>query len=836
MRPLGSYRASPALPQNLTPLAHLARDLRWSWRENVRLLFEEIDPAAWERTGNPVATLRSVEPARLEALAANSEFVARVHTISEALAGENGITSPLAEVASLLARGDTIAYFCAEFGLTEVLPIYSGGLGVLAGDHLKSASDLGVPLIGIGLFYREGFFKQTLTANARQKESYPIVDKDDLPLDVLPTPAGVPPTVTVSIADRQVTLLVRRVQVGRVTLLLLDSHLPANRPADREITSRLYGGDMEMRIKQEIVLGIGGMRALDLAGIRPVVRHANEGHAAFLALERIRQLQSEHGLTFPAAFEVARAGNVFTTHTPVPAGIDIFTADLMRKYFAAKVGDYGLTLDELLGLGRQVPEDTSENFSMAVLGLRLSSRVNGVSRLHAQVSRRLWRGVFPEAPLSEIPIEAVTNGVHAPTWTSPSIAELGVREAPGDVDREALWRRHEALRATLVHAVRFRTAAARQRRGAPDSEVLAAWGVLDPMALTISFARRVATYKRATLIFQDPARLVRLLNDPARPVQILFAGKAHPKDQPGKEFLRRVGEYAQLPEFKGRVVVLEDYDMRLARLLVSGSDVWLNNPRRPHEASGTSGMKAAMNGVLNLSVLDGWWDEAPREGTGFSLGDDTEGRSDEEVAGALYERLETEVVPLFYDRAEGDRSRPPFGWIERMVGAASTLGQLFSSDRMVSDYVRSVYLPAADRTHRLSDDGFRAALELAEWKARVAKAWEDVGFISVKFSVPDPARVAPGETFGVEVELRLGGLEPAELDVGWFEGSVDHDGVVDAGFSTPLALADRLDGRATYTGTVTRPADDSRGYSLRVRPHHPLLVHPNETGLVLWAG
>lgn len=798
-------------------------------------MFRELDPAVYERAaGNPIELLRAVEPARLNELGASPEFVARVHAVRDALAAEDRSEPRLPEAAKLREGGNVVAYFCAEFGLTEILPIYSGGLGILAGDHLKSASDLGLPIVAVGLFYREGFFRQLLTADFRQKETFPIVNPEDLPLGLLETAANVPPIVSVRFADREVHVLVRMARVGRIPLLLLDSHLPTNRPADREITSRLYGGDVETRIKQEIVLGIGGLRALRLAGLAPAICHANEGHAAFLGLERIRELMTGGGLSFEEAREVATAGNVFTTHTPVPAGIDVFTGELVSRYLANEVEALGVPIERILALGRQVAEDPHELFSMAVLGLRLSSRVNAVSKLHSSVSRRLWRGIFPEAPLSEMPIGAVTNGVHPGTWTNPAIASLRVAEAPEAVDRAELWRRHEGVRAELVHEARSRTAAARKRRGAPDGDVAQAWELLDPNALTITFARRFATYKRATLIFHDPERLERLVNDPERPVQLLFSGKAHPKDEAGKEFLRKVGEFAQSPELRRRVVLLENYDMRLGRFLVSGSDVWLNTPRRPHEASGTSGMKAAMNGVLSLSVLDGWWDEAPREGTGFTIGDAQDGHGDDELAAALYERLEHEVIPLFYTRDAG--TGLPSGWIDRMVGAISVLGKLFSSDRMVADYARTAYLPAAERLSRLSADGYKRAKELALWKAAIDERFSAVGFISVHLSVADPARLAPGSTFDVEVQIRLGPLDVEELAVDWFEGSMDADGVVDAGYATPLTFVERSDGRATYRGTMTRPADDTRGYSVRLRPRHPDLVHSNETGLVLWAG
>ncbi|MBL8111415.1 MAG: alpha-glucan family phosphorylase, partial [Acidobacteria bacterium] len=769
---------------------------------------------------------------RLQLASTDEPYVALVTRLAESLAAEEQAPAALAEAETLRRNGDRVAYFCAEFGLTEVLPIYSGGLGVLAGDHLKAAHDLGVPLVGVGLFYRQGFFRQALGADSKQLESYPLLNPDDLPMDLLATPQGVPPLVSVRLGNRDLHLLVRRVKIGRIPLLLLDSNLPVNRPSDRDITARLYSGDSELRIQQEIVLGVGGLKALDLAGLRSTVRHANEGHAAFLGLERIRQIRAEMGVTFDEALEMARAGNVFTTHTPVPAGIDIFGPELMKRYFENEMEGLGITFERFLGLGRQVPEDPNEHFSMAVLGLRLSASVNGVSKLHATVSRRMWKGVFPDEPISEIPIAGITNGVHAATWTEPGIASLALPTAETP-DREGLWKRHEALRAGLVAAARERTALARRRRGAPDSEIAASYGLLDPKALTISFARRFATYKRATLIFHDLERLAKILGNAERPVQLLFAGKAHPKDVPGKEFLKRVGHFAQRPELLGRVVLLEDYDMALARQLVSGSDVWLNNPRRPHEASGTSGMKAAMNGILNLSVLDGWWDEAPQDEMGFSIGDDAEGHGDEEIAGQLYERLENDVVPLFYDRAT--REATPEAWVTRMISAAKHATNLFSAGRMVTDYVRTFYLPAAERRRALAADGALRAKDLAAWKQSIAERWSELGFVAVNISVPSPGRLAPGEAFDVEAHVRLGTIEPDELAVDWFEGRLDPEGVVPTGYSTPFTFIERNDGHAVYRARVVRPAED-RGYSVRIRPTHRDLAFPNETGLVVWAG
>lgn len=836
MRALGVYRPASTLPPALGGLASLALDFRWSWRSPLRALFEEIDPTAWEGSGgNPVEFLRNVDAERLASYAADETYLGRLTTALQALETEDGGAPVDPHVARLALRGESVAYFCAEYGVSEVLPIYSGGLGVLAGDHLKAASDLKAPLVAVGLFYGGGFFRQAISPDGRQRESYPIAEPEGLPLKVLKPPSGDEPLIRVRIAKREVHLLVRKARIGRVPLLLLDSNVPENRLADREITGRLYGGDLELRIQQEIVLGIGGVRALERAGLHPTVFHANEGHATFLALERIRKLASEHGLSFTEARYAVEAGNVFTTHTPVPAGIDLFPPEMIRKYFDDKVHAYGVGMEEILRLGRQVPDDGHEFFSMAVLGVRLSSRVNAVSKLHSTVSRRLWAGVFPEAPLSEVPIQAITNGVHGPTWTHPSIAELDPAGNPDAVDRGEMWRRHEALRLELIQGVRARMAESHRQRGSRETAVAAALNLLNPKALTIGFARRFATYKRATLVFTDVERLSKILSREDRPVQMIFAGKAHPQDEPGKEFIRLIHQFSERPELKGRVVLLENYDMGLARLLVRGCDVWLNNPRRPYEASGTSGMKAGMNGALNLSIRDGWWDEAPREEIGFTVGSDQDGRPDDEVAGELYARLEYDVVPLFYDRPYGDWSQVPSGWADRMVGAAGAVGRLFSTERMVSEYFREAYGPAADRWRRLSEGNFDALRHLVRWRQRVEAAWGGVGFIDVELSVDDPASLAPGTPFDVLATIRRGELSTSELVVDWLEGRMDADGVVDEGYSTPLALVEESDGRATYRAKVVRPDDDRRAYAVRLRPTHPDLIHSNEMRLVTWA-
>ncbi|MEP6994005.1 MAG: alpha-glucan family phosphorylase [Acidobacteriota bacterium] len=827
-----AFRVS-GVPEKLLPLFALSHDLRWTWRPEVRALFEFLDPEAWKRVrGNPVKLFREVPADRLWRAAEDPAYQSELFAMVRRLTEEDLAEPKHAGARELVAHGERVAYFSAEFGLTEVLPIYAGGLGVLAGDLLKSSSDLGVPLAGVGLFYREGYFRQLLDVEGRQTEAYPILEPEELPISVAETSDGSPSTVSVQLAGRSVQLLIRLARVGRVPLLLLDSNLPENEPPDREITQRLYGGGHEMRLQQEIVLGIGGSRALDKIGWESTIRHINEGHAAFVSLEKIRRLVQEEHLSFAEAREVAATGNVFTTHTPIPAGIDVFSPDLLWKYFGAYVNDLGLTFDEFFDLGREVGDQRRELFSMAVLAMRLSTHQNAVSRLHSHVSRRLWRGVTPDLPLAEVPIRAITNGVHPATWTAPQIAATGVAERPEAVDRAELWRAHESLRSGLVSLCREKVSEERRRRGLREEEVEETVRMLDPRALTIGFARRFATYKRATLLFRDPKRLEYLLHQLGRPVQMLFAGKAHPRDEDGKEFLRTVAQASERPEFKGRIVFLPDYEMALARALVAGCDVWLNTPERPREASGTSGMKAAMNGGLNLSVLDGWWDEAPHDEAGFVVGEAKDHAPDEEVAQALFDALEQKVLPMFFDR---DVAGLPNRWIDRMIVAASRVAKTFSSDRMVSEYLEQCYVPGAFRRRALKDSDRARLKSLVAWKQRLAEAWPLVRFESVEFQ-PNPSTLPLGAPIDIVARVHLGVLDSSEVAVELFEGPLEVDGTLESGTAVRLEPAGREAEVGIFRLSHRKPAGEGLGYTLRLRPFHVDLAHPNETGLVLWWG
>ncbi|HET9443076.1 MAG TPA: alpha-glucan family phosphorylase, partial [Acidimicrobiales bacterium] len=741
MKALRSFTVRPRLPASLAPLHELAMNLRWSWDNRTRELFRWVDPDQWEVTGHdPVRLLGLVRRERLEALGrdpAFTSFLEEVHAdLRRYLESERWYQQ--SEVPRALER---VAYFSPEFGIAEALPQYSGGLGVLAGDHLKAASGLGVPIVGIGLFYRQGYFRQDLNADGWQQERYPILDPHAMALSMVD---GV--RIEVDLAGTPLWAQLWRADVGRVKLYLLDADIDDNDPEGRLVTDRLYGGDpQEHRIRQEILLGIGGVRALEALGEKVQVFHTNEGHAGFLGLERIRGLITREGLSFAEAVEAVRAGTVFTTHTPVPAGIDRFERPLMARYFKGWADECGVPFDELMTLGHFPGTAQDAPFNMAVMGLRLAGMSNAVSRLHGRVSRSMFRSLWPDVPTDEVPITSVTNGVHATTWVAPEMADLLGRyvnpawwEAGpadwtriSDVPDDQLWRAREQVRERMVRFVRERLRASLHLRGMSASDAEWADEVLDPRILTIGFARRFATYKRATLLLSQPERLKALLLSPDRPLQIVFAGKAHPHDDAGKEMIRQLVQFSADPEVRHRITFVPDYDIAVARTLYQGCDVWLNNPRRPLEACGTSGEKAALNGALNCSILDGWWDEMFDGENGWAISSaesyDDVARRDAVEAGSLFDILERQIVPLFYDRTQG---LVPRRWLRRVRANLRSLGPQVLASRMVRDYVDRLYEPIATQATALSADGYARARALAAWKARVQAGWEGVRVVS----------------------------------------------------------------------------------------------------------
>lgn len=720
-RPGRMLSVVPSLPPKLGRLRELAYNLWWTWDGETTELFRRLDPDLWQTTGeNPALMLGTVSQRRLEEAANDIGFLAHMERICRRFDEYIGDKQTWYERAHTAAGEMCIAYLSPEFGLTGCLPIYSGGLGILAGDHLKSASDLGLPLVGVGLLYQQGYFRQYIKRNGRQGELYPSNDFYNMPIQLQRREDGTPMTIQLAYTSRQVTAQVWRAQVGRVPLFLLDTNLPTNSREGRRITKRLYGGDLDMRLRQEIMLGIGGIRALDSMGILPTLCHMNEGHTAFVNLERIRILISRYGLSFAEARELVSASSIFTTHTSVPAGIDEFPPKVIDKYFCDYYPLLGLSRDEFLALGRQNPKDKNEPFCMAILALRLADQANGVSRIHGEVSRRLWQHIWPGLPEDEVPIASVTNGIHLRSWvSSDTIAPLldrylGERwhEEPlnpdvwqriDDIPDEELWQAHEQCRQRLVAVARQRLRAQLERQGVPTSEIGMANEVLNPEALTIGFARRFAEYKRPTLILRDSERLRSILTNRDRPVQLIFAGKAHPDDKLGKELIKKVIRFARQEELRRQIVFIEDYDMTLARYLAQGVDVWLNTPRCYQEACGTSGMKAAANGVLHMSVLDGWWAEAYQPNIGWAIGrgeeyDDSE-YQDEIESQAIYHLLEKEIIPLFYER--GDDGLPQ-EWVRRMKAAMRAICPRFNADRMVREYCEHFYIPAAERYEHLA--------------------------------------------------------------------------------------------------------------------------------------
>lgn len=844
-----SYHVSPSLPQRLRCLNDLSLNLRWSWDQLTLELFWRLDSDLWEETGhNPRLMLGQIDQRRLAEVEADQAFLAHMDraraSLEEYLGTSGWFVRAHPEAASL-----AVAYFSAEFGLTECIPNYAGGLGILAGDFLKSASDLGLPLTGVGLLYQGGYFKQYLNADGWQQETYPINDFHNLPLQPLEDAHGSPLMIDVDLAGGKVFARIWKVQVGRIPLYLLDTNVMENSPEHRRVTGTLYSGDREQRLQQEIILGIGGTLALRALGIRPTVCHMNEGHSAFLGLERTRMVIEELGLPYYAARQIAASGNIFTTHTPVPAGLDRFDPGLMEKYFRSYTGLLGLAFDEFMKYGRINSQDRGEPFNLALLAARHSSYANGVSRLHAEVTREMAHAVWRGYPLHEVPIGYVTNSIHTPSWISLDMRDLLDRylgpkwsEYPSNrgvwnrIDRipdQELWRVRQIRRERLINYARTRLTAQIRQRGGSTSEIAVADSVLGPSVLTIGFARRFATYKRATLVLSDPARLKRILTDSKRPVQILFAGKAHPHDADGKELIRQILHFVRDPEVRRSVVFLEDYDMSVARYLVQGVDVWLNTPRRPNEASGTSGMKVLPNGGLNLSVLDGWWSEGYDPEVGWAIGRGEvypdAAYQDQVESAALYNLLENEVGPLFYER---DASGIPRGWVAKMKASMKKLSPVFNTDRMVAEYTERFYIPASARHLRLKADNAARVLSLVDWRQQLHTHGSEVRIVQV--DVPNSQEVFVGSKLRVVARVCLGRLLPSFVRVQIYYGPVDPAGQIVRGQSVDMKLRERSGVDQIYEGEIDCLQSGSCGFSVRVVPFHEDAILPYEYPWIRW--
>ncbi|OCQ89362.1 alpha-glucan phosphorylase [Nostoc sp. MBR 210] len=853
MQPIRTFNVSPSLPPRLEPLRRLAYNLHWDWNVETKDLFRRLDRDLWESSHhNPVLMLGTISQARLLEVVEDDGFLAQMDRAARQL-DDYLQEGTWYQKQRAQKPKECYAYFSAEFGLVDCLPVYSGGLGVLAGDHLKSASDLGLPLVGVGLLYQQGYFAQYLNADGWQQERYPINDFYNMPLHLERNPDGSELQIAVDYPGRKVYARVWRVQVGMVPLYMLDTNIEPNNQYDHDITDQLYGGDIDMRIHQEIMLGIGGVRMLKALGYDVTAYHMNEGHAAFSALERIRILIQEEGLSYTQAKQVVMSSNIFTTHTPVPAGIDLFPPDKILYYLGYYADIFGLPKEQFLGLGRENTGDLSAPFSMAVLALKMATFSNGVAQLHGVVSRQMFQGLWKKVPVEEVPITAITNGVHARSCVAKSTQELYDRylgpnwsSVPPDnqlwermeaIPDEELWRNHERCRLDMVLYVRDHLVKHLRDRGASPSEIAQAQEVLDPYVLTIGFARRFATYKRATLWMRDLERIQRiLLGDKNRKVQFVIAGKAHPKDIPGKELIREINHFIREHHLEKQVVFVPNYDIHISRLMVAGCDIWLNTPRRPREASGTSGMKAAMNGLPNLSVLDGWWDEADYVRTGWAIGHgenyDDPNYQDEVEANALYDLLEKEVVPLFYDHRDEDGL--PRRWVAKMKDAIRLNCPFFNTARMVRDYAQKAYFHASDRYHTLVTDNYAPAIELAAWKAKLSDHWFNIRIKDIDVSVGSDIKVE--QKVAVKAKVDLATLSNDDIQVELYQGAIDANGEIVNAVPVVMDYQGQDDqGLSLYTADIVYTTSGFQGLSLRVLPKHPHLSNAYEPRLIAWA-
>jgi starch phosphorylase len=839
------------LPPALEPLREMSFNLWWTWEPSARRLFRHLDPELWDRTNhNPTRMLQLSRQSRLEELAQDKAFLRELKQVFEEFEKYLGRNDTYGKTGAGSAIKNPIAYFSAEFGFHESIPNYSGGLGILAGDHCKSASDLDLNFVAIGLLYRHGYFRQQINKEGVQEAINLNQNFYHLPLrEVRRGETKV--FISVPILEREVFARLWELRVGRISVYLLDTDIPENSAEDRLITAELYGGDLEMRMRQEIMLGIGGVKALAALGIQPDVFHMNEGHSAFLGLERIRLKVLEKKLDFYSALQVVAAANVFTTHTPVPAGNESFPREMMRKYFGSFAKELNISFDELFSFGhtRLNPDDP---FSMTILALRLSRHANGVSKLHGEVTRSLWKDVWSGVPVHEVPITSITNGVHTKTWMAPEFAALYGKHLGAweehltepefwrgviDIHDAQLWETHQTLKRRLIDFVRDRERQRRERMGESPESIRKINRILDPEILTVGFARRFASYKRGTLLFSDKERLKRLVNDTTRPVQFIFAGKAHPRDEPGKALIQEVYRFSREAGLENRVVFLEDYDSYIARRLVQGVDLWLNHPLRPLEASGTSGMKSAPNGGINLSVLDGWWREAYNGSNGWAIGAEIDNGTTEfqnQVdSSSLYQLLENQIVPLYYAKPDG---KLPLAWLQLMRESIRSVTPVFNTQRMVKEYTEQLYIPAAQAYGNFSRDGCGAATQLSQWKAQMRKDWSQVQISDVQVANKNRQSILVGESLQINARVHLGAIDPQHVRVEAYHGEIDNGDIRNPA-ATVLDQSSKADGDGTYIYQGSVPASESGtyGFSVRVVPIHPCLMQAHELRLITWS-
>jgi starch phosphorylase len=845
-----TYNVTPTLPPALEPLREMISNLWWTWEPSARRLFRHLDPELWDRTNhNPVRMLQLSRQARLEEVSQDKAFLRELKQVQDAFKKYLEREDTYGKVGAGSAIKKPVAYFSAEFGFHESLPNYSGGLGILSGDHCKSASDLDLNFVAIGLLYRHGYFRQEIDKEGVQHAVNLNQNFHHLPIREVQRD-GANLLVSVRILDRNVFAKLWELHVGRTNLYLLDTDTPENNAEDRLITAELYGGDLEMRMRQEIVLGIGGVKALSALGVEAQVFHMNEGHSAFLALERIRLNVVEKKLDFYAALQVVAAANVFTTHTPVPAGNDSFPREMMRKYFGDFARELNIPFEELFSFG-QTRVDPMDPFSMTILALRLSRNANGVSKLHGDVSRTLWKDVWTGVPVHEVPITSITNGVHTKTWMAPEFSVLYQKHLGDweehlteqdfwrrviDIPDAQLWSTHQSLKLRLIDFVRERERRRRERVGESPESIRKVNRILDPEILTVGFARRFATYKRGTLLFGDKERLKKLLNDTTRPVQFIFAGKAHPQDEGGKALIRAVYQFSREAGIDHRLVFVEDYDSYIARRLVQGVDLWLNHPLRPLEASGTSGMKIAPNGGLNLSVLDGWWCEGHNGNNGWTIGSEIASGSvdfqNQVDANSLYQLLENQIIPLYYAKPDG---KLPLAWLQLMRESIRSVTPVFNTHRMVKEYTERLYIPAAQSHEEFSRDNCAAATHLSQWKSQMRKDWPQVRIHEVQIGNKDRQNIPVGESLQLAARVHLGGVNPEHVRVEAYHGESENGGIKNPTVTMLNESGKNGDGSYMYHGFVPASESGAYGFSVRVVPTHPHLMQQHELRLITWS-
>lgn len=851
---INKYMVSPSLPKELEPLLEITKNFWWCWNQKAVNLLRTIDIDNYdEKDHNPIRILgESSQECFYNMLHDDAVMMNLAEVYDEFKTYMNQATWYASLDDSQKTENEKIAYFSFEYGLHESLPNYSGGLGILSGDHLKSASDLGLPFIAVGLLYRKGYFRQYLNADGWQQEYDIENDFFNLALKKVLDSNGETMKVDVDLPGRKVYAQIWKANVGRIQLYYLDANIEENSVEDRDITAQLYGGNLETRIQQEILLGIGGIKALKKLGIKPTIYHMNEGHSAFLSLERIRQLMIDDKLDRKTAREVVFSSNVFTTHTPVPAGNDVFPIEMMQKYFVDYIKQIDMSMEEFLKLGKIDPNNQKEDFCMTVLALNLSAENNGVSELHGHVSREMWKDIWKGVPAKELPIDSITNGIHTLSWISFDMQNLldrylgprwrtkpleyGIWERVQKIPDAELWRTHERRKERLIDFCRERLKAQIINRGFTKNEINHAEQILTPEALTIGFARRFATYKRGTLLFRDIERLKKIISNPHRPVQIIFAGKAHPHDNGGKELIKNIAEICRREEFRDHIVFLEDYDINVARYMVQGVDVWLNNPRRPLEASGTSGMKVPPNGGLNFSILDGWWDEAYDGQNGWAIGNREEYTDleyqDEVESNALYNVLENEIIPLYYERGRDDIPRQ---WVTAMKWSMQTVCPQFSTNRMVADYFNKFYTNASRRYINMTNDDFKKSKELKSWKDNIYSKWSKVSFENTMSEMPS-RNLQVGSKFEVKTIVNLGNIAPDSVRVELYHGKLSmKDEITEPTIVEMKHSSDLGNGRHSFIGSLECVNTGQSGYAIRMYPYHKDLGYKFDMKMIIWS-